>query len=67
MKFVLDLQSHIYPTGILTWKGDICRSWGPPSSKSPSERHAWVIVALNSHLSGINGYSEEPRSTRRHL
>src|SRR6266566_3880692 len=26
----------IYSTGILTWKGDICRSWDPPYSKNPS-------------------------------
>ena len=36
MNFVWDLQSHVYLTGILTWKGDICRGRGPPFSKNPS-------------------------------
>jgi hypothetical protein len=35
-ELVWDMQSHVYSTGILTWKGDICRDWGYPSSKNPS-------------------------------
>jgi len=36
MNFVWDLQSHFYSTGILTWKGDICRNRGPPFGKDHS-------------------------------
>ena len=36
MNFVWDLKPHGYSKGVLTWKGDICWSRGPPISKKPS-------------------------------